>query len=318
MKKENYQYNIIRLKTSSYFKSNFLSLEKQNIENKFNGLKYFFEAIPKNQFPNIILSNTHVNYDELTIDLLKNTALIIHANSGWDNLPFSLSQYDMPIIVGNEIRKNAVSEYILSALFKHFSSIPFNKNWDKDRVWNKNLLFEKNILIMGYGHIGEIVFQALKPICKNLMIYDPFKGQDQLPNETIDVLIPLMSLNPISQNLIDHDFLKKLSPDAVIINAARGKLIKELDLIQFLKNNPNSFAYLDVFDREPNDFTQFENLNNIATSSHIAGVFNNIDNMTIEFETRVIEDFLVKEQKEFLKIYKKSNLKEKIHQDFFL
>jgi len=318
MKKKNSQFNVLRIKSSPYFQFDFIQNEKELIEGQFSNLTYFFEKTPDNTNPTIILSNTHVDYNALEKNLLESTALIIHGNSGWDNLPISLANYHFPIIAGNEIRKNAVVEYILSALIGHFNKIPFSKNWDKNRAFNRSLLNEKHVLIMGFGQIGETLYQAILPLSEKVSVYDPYKGFTELPNEKIDILIPVMSLNPSSREIIDHDFLKKLKTTAIIINAARGNLIKEDALIDFLKMNPDAYAYLDVFQIEPCDMKDFFQLNNISTSSHIAGVFNDIDQRTLEFEQKILNDFLNLSNAEFELKNRKINLKERIVNDFFL
>ena len=54
-----------------------------------------------------------------------------------------------------------------------------------------------------------------------------------------------------------------------MINTARGGIVNEIDLTNFLQDNPNCHACVDVFEEEP--YTgEFVNLPNITLSSHMA------------------------------------------------
>lgn len=112
--------------------------------------------------------------------------------------------------------------------------------------------------------------------------------------------------------MIDKHFLNALKDSALIINAARGELIKTNDLVNFLKANDEAFAVLDVFEKEPNDFFEFSDLRNIKLTSHIAGVYKNIDLHTIDFETSVIRDYLELTSFDFSNKYQKMILQNKL------
>ncbi len=51
--------------------------------------------------------------------------------------------------------------------------------------------------------------------------------------------------------VIGRDLLNRLKPHAIFINTARGKIVREKELIEFLRARPDVFAGLDVFEQEP-------------------------------------------------------------------
>lgn len=66
-----------------------------------------------------------------------------------------------------------------------------------------------------------------------------------------------------------------MKPNAILVNIARGKLIRERDLFQHLKANPGFHAALDVWWRYPRGdgfpFTEpFHELPNVVMTPHVA------------------------------------------------
>jgi D-3-phosphoglycerate dehydrogenase len=172
--------------------------------------------------------------------------------------------------------------------------------------------------------IGKILMNSLSPLCPNIKFYDPYnedeflkgKRQKKLIEKTkFDVVLMACSLNKKNVGMINKRFFESISEKAVIINAARGGLIVQKDLEQFLINNPGAFAYLDVFEDEPFRPSDLSNLKNINKTSHIAGVSMSLNNDIIQYEYHLVQEALkALEQKEFdqfLNDYSKLNLKNK-------
>lgn len=296
---------IFRTSTSPYFPSDFNQREKNTLE----GLNAeMVSGLPCD----ILITNTHTDFTKLKYSDLDNLKLIIHPNSGYDNFNAELiSKLKIPVILGSTIRAQAVTQYILSALFTHFTPVAHQKSWSPQREFNRPLLGDLKITIIGHGHIGKLLSSTLKPLVRKLEIIDPFLNQSgELDNS--DVVILACGFNFSNHHLVNEEFLTRLSPNVLLINAARGELIETNSLVKFLKNNKNAYAVLDVFEKEPNDFSAFNELTNIKTTSHIAGVFNGIDQATIDFEASVIHDFLT--NKDFEKKYYAENLKNRLHE----
>ena len=286
--------SIFRTKISPYQRTNFGEKEKKAIENLSNNEFTLNYGHTSPVGPSIIITNTLTNISELSGINFKNIELLIHPNSGYDNFSHDfVKEASFPIIIGNPIRAHAVANYILSCLFRHFTPLQIHKNWHPKRDWQRsNILSQKNVLIIGFGHIGKILHNTLKPLCKKVSIYDPFKGYNELDISNNHIIIPCANLNPSCHHLLNADFFKQLPPESLIINAARGQLINQFDLINYLSINPKSYAFLDVYEKEPQSFEIFKNLNNIFTTSHIAGVYNGLDNAIIKFEEQIISSFL--------------------------
>lgn len=303
-------YQILRLNLAGYQDLGFSTVEKTFLEEKLP-VKVILGPGDLSSLPLILITNTHSDLKKVPLKLLKQTKLVIHPNSGFDNFsPKFVLESAFPIVIGNPIRAQAVSEYILSALFHRFTFLPSHKKWD--RTYNRKLLGEQKILLLGLGHIGEIVKATLNAMGIKVFVYDPFKKKSLLPKEKMSVVIITSSLNPTTKNMINKKFINTyLTPDFTLINPARGEIIDEKALINHLQNHPNSFAYLDVFKDEPRDFSKIK-LKNVNLTSHIAGVFNDINDKILDFEHRVLYDFIYN-RKTFLKDYRELLLKNRYH-----
>jgi D-3-phosphoglycerate dehydrogenase len=278
-----------RMNISPYQANNFAKQEQAMVESL--GLRYD----PEHSCPDIIITNTHSKPSEWPSSFLQNTKLLIHPNSGYDNFsPLFLKEASFKIVLGNSIRAHAVVEYILSELFSHFSSVPDQKQWDKERAWPRTLLHQQRVLLIGHGHIGQILAPALTPLVGELAIHDPIKGHELSSFSGFDVVILAASLTETSRLFVNASFLNTLNNPFLLINTARGELIDEEALCKTLIERPGARAVLDVFTTEPRPSGHpFEKLPNIKLSSHIAGVHAALDQGILAFEERVLRDFLL-------------------------
>ena len=78
----------------------------------------------------------------------------------------------------------------------------------------------------------------------------------------------------LQENLIDLEEFTMMKKDVVLVNTARGGIVKEGDLYQFLKNNSEAFAAFDVFKKEPVFNSKLFKLPNFFASSHRASLTN--------------------------------------------
>lgn len=300
---------------SSYFAQDFASNEISKLSEivDYQGVKEDSSKI------DVLITNTHTQFDKLSPEVLENLKLIIHPNSGYDNIPEALvEKLKAPIIIGNTIRAQAVSQYILTSLLSHFNPLEHQSSWDDSRKWDRLLLNELKVVIFGYGHIGRILNTGLRPLVKDLHVCDPYENLTGIDYNNADVVILACSLNKLNHHMINEKFLSNIKPSAVIINSARGELIDTNALKNFLNKNPSSFAYLDVFEKEPADFSEFKEIKNVKLSSHIAGVYQNINAKTIEFEYNTLLDFINLTEFNFKNKYQKMILQNRFKKDLGL
>ncbi len=257
----------------------------------------------------ILITNTHTSLEDYDLSKIK---LIIHPNSGYDNFNVAtIEKYSIPIVIGHEIRANAVATYSLSALFDHFVKLPFQEVWDKERIWERKDINNLKVQLIGKGHIGAMIYDSLKCIVDELFCYDPFLGINELELDKADVIIFACGLNYTSHHFLNFKNISLLKDNVVIINGARGKLIEQDALFNFLNQNSSAKAYLDVFETEPIDVKSY-NITNLHPTSHIAGVTEGLNQSILNFSLKVLKDYLECDESSFSKKYKNEILQNKI------
>jgi phosphoglycerate dehydrogenase-like enzyme len=309
---------VIRTGVSPYQARDFISQEREMVSSIYS-LEYR-ELDKYTHCPSILITNTHTQLSSLPPGLLSQTKLIIHPNSGYDNFGRELEKWlHIPTIIGHKIRAQAVAEYSLSALFQGLSELPQHIKWDSKRKWNRNLIGEKNVWIFGYGHIGKILSDTLAKLGTRVTVVDPYvndcphahinKWSDAHLIEA-DVIISTMSLNKSSELLFNQDFFSKANPNLLFINGARGQLVEEKSLKEFLLLNPEAMAFLDVFQHEPFE-EEWIGFPQVWKTSHIAGVENKLDQKILNFEKEVLEDYINLNETNFHSKYEKEILQNK-------
>lgn len=323
------EFHIVRTGYSKYFQPDFQAQEQESLswllEQTESRGKFFPDLEMLNQFSwqdlgdhrFILITNTQTDLSKIRSEILNKTSLIIHPNSGYDNFEFEqIIDLGVPLIIGSEIRADAVSEYIVSAIIHHFAPLPKDNQWNELRTWKRSLISGKKVLIIGSGVVGKKTQLLLNALGTQLFVEDPYKNispSNEFDASEMDVVILAASLNSSSYHLINDQFLQKLKSDCVVVNPARGQLINQEHLINWLEHNSQAAAYLDVLSEEPPKNSSIYNISNLYLSSHIAGVFAGIDQKIIDFEVKVIEDFIRLSQNKFKKKYSSLNLQNRAH-----
>ena len=156
------------------------------------------------------------------------------------------------------------------------------KGWDPDYLMGKDV-FGKTLGLVGGGNIGtkvaEVFFHGFG--CK--ILYTDLNPNQNLEEtvqakkvdlETLlkesDIVSLHVPLLPETTHLINKEKLSLMKKDAILINTARGPVINEQELIEFLKENENFSAGLDVFEKEPDVSEGLKTLSNVVMSPHIS------------------------------------------------
>jgi D-3-phosphoglycerate dehydrogenase len=134
--------------------------------------------------------------------------------------------------------------------------------WERKKLTGIELL-DKTVGIVGFGRIGQLVAERLRPFGVQLQAYDPYVNQvraaelgvkvvelDEVMRSS-DIITVHMPKTPETVGLIGAEQFALAKPTLHIINAARGGLIDEQALYEALSTGQIAAAGLDVYSSEP-------------------------------------------------------------------
>ena len=135
---------------------------------------------------------------------------------------------------------------------------------DRNKLPKTVEIWNKNILIAGFGRIGQALIKRCLGFEMKVFVYDPFVPKNIIEKlggikvdsleeacKDMDAISLHIPLNNKTKNIINYNLLKTMKKNCIIINAARGGIVNELDLDKALNENLIFGAGLDVFETEP-------------------------------------------------------------------
>ena len=201
------------------------------------------------------IATATIGYDHLDTEYLK------QAHIAWANCP--------------GCNASSVGQYLHSCLLL----LEKEKGYD---------LTQTTIGLVGVGHVGHAVIEAIRPLGVHILLNDPPQAETlQQAGQAADMFLSLEELQsrcdiisfhtPLILNgkhptyhLADKHFFGKLARKPVIINTSRGSVIDNQALLQALKEGKIRDAIIDTWENEPDINQELLHLIYIGTP-HIAG-----------------------------------------------
>lgn len=153
---------------------------------------------------------------------------------------------------------------------------------------------DKTVGIIGFGAIGQMVADRLKPFGVNILAYEAYMPASEVEkfgvkSVSLDELLSKSDyvtlhtrLSDDTKAMIGKEEFKKMKKTSFFINTARAGLIDEEALIWALQNDEIGGAGLDVFSTEPiakdNPLLKLEN---VTLTPHLAGTTSNVGSNSI-------------------------------------
>lgn len=142
----------------------------------------------------------------------------------------------------------------------------------------------KTLGLVGCGRIGRMLATIAKcGFGMNVIGYDPFLKQDQLGDlitlvaeqddvfKQADFVSLHTPLTPETEHSIGMRQFKMMKPTASLINASRGEVVNEAELIEAMQQNVINCAGLDVTEKEPLPMdSPLYTLDNVILTPHTA------------------------------------------------
>jgi len=131
--------------------------------------------------------------------------------------------------------------------------------------------------IIGLGRIGKAIARRCEAFNMKVIYNGPHKKDVayeyykdlKIMAAASDFLVVAASGGPATENLVDYKILDSLGPKGVLINIARGSVVKEDDLLVALSNKAIGGAGLDVHAREPHVPEALFPMDNVVLLPHV-------------------------------------------------
>ncbi|MXQ11597.1 2-hydroxyacid dehydrogenase [Microvirga makkahensis] len=208
-----------------------------------------------------------------SLDGLPNLEAVFSLGAGVDHLMGYPGLPDVPIVrVAQDDLTHRMSEYMvmhcLLYLRDHarFAAAQRTKRWEEDR--SPPIAGDVRVGIMGFGVLGQDAAFKLKMMGfnvagwsrtpKSVEGFKVYSGENEFDAflARTDILIALVPLTPDTRGILNRSLFRKLARDGrlggpILINAGRGGLQVESDILACLDDGTLKAATLDVFEKEP-------------------------------------------------------------------
>lgn len=246
-----------------------------------------------------IVIRSRFNIDKQFLDVAKNLKFIARVGAGLESIDTEYAEkLGIKLIAAPEGNRNAVGEHVLGMLLSLFNNLNKADREVKNGLWNREHnrgieLDGKTVGIIGYGNMGKAFAKKLRGFDCEVLCFDIKQNVDdenakqvslkELQQKT-DVLSLHTPWTPLTDKMINKEFINSFLKSFWIINTARGKSVVTADLVSALKSGKILGAGLDVLEFEkgsfetlfdsdnlPNSLKELFAMDNVILSPHIAG-----------------------------------------------
>ncbi|UAB82115.1 hydroxyacid dehydrogenase [Marixanthomonas sp. SCSIO 43207] len=262
-----------------------------------------------------IVIRSRFKIDKQFIDAAKNLKFIARVGAGLESIDIDYAQKKgIYLFAAPEGNRNAVGEHALGMLLSLFNKLNVANTEVKNGQWNREAnrgveLDGKTVGLIGYGNMGKAFAKKLQGFDCTVMCYDikddvGDKFATQVSLKTLQEMADIVSLHtpwtPLTDKMIDTQFISSFSKPFWFINTARGKSVVTKDLVSALQNGSILGAGLDVLEYEklsfeslftseemPKALQQLLQMDQVLVTPHIAG-------WTVESKIKLAETIVEK------------------------
>lgn len=201
-----------------------------------------------------------------------NLRVIFNLGAGVDALMVDSSLPDVPLVrvAVNDLTERMTEYVVLHVLMHHRQELYLRqsqreKRWAPKSQWAANAI---SVGIMGLGTLGAHAAEMLTHLgfrvsgwsrsakaIAGIQCFEGERGLDAFLRQT-DILVCLLPLTADTQHILNRGVFERLHRDSpmgapVLINAGRGGLQNEADILRSLDDGTLGAASLDVYGTEP-------------------------------------------------------------------
>jgi len=218
----------------------------------------------------VLVTRSETDVDRAVIEGAPELKVIARAAVGVGNIDIDLAT-EKGILVINCPGKNtnSAAELALGLMLSMLRKVPAahqtmkSGGWDRHRFTGHELR-GKRLGIVGLGNVGHRVAKFGRGFDMDVYAYDPYIApavfeRHQVKPVTsllelarqVDILTVHVPLNKETRNMVDGRVLDAMPDGSYVVNAARGGVINEQELLKRLESGKIAGAAIDTWEQEP-------------------------------------------------------------------
>ena len=232
----------------------------------------------------------NARYPKSVFEHAKSLKVIARHGTGTDNIDVEAAEKAGIWVVNGPLANiNAVAEYVIAQIMALSCGVTASDEHTRRKDWTYRLQVQRHEIegqtlgIIGFGNIGKLVAKKAMGLGMKIVAYDPRMGKQDfsgvhISDNMYDVIAcaDYLSLHVPStketRGMFNRELFAKMKPGSCFINAARGDLYIEKDLIDALQCGHLSGAALDVYHEEPLMDSPLLEMKQVILSQHNAGL----------------------------------------------
>jgi D-3-phosphoglycerate dehydrogenase len=215
---------------------------------------------------------------------------MIRAGAGYDSIDYeAATEYGIMVCNAPTYCTNDVADHAIALMLSCIRHIPRlnaamrRGEYARELARPTRRVAGSTLGIIGLGRIGSTVARRVRGWRMNVLSYDPYVTQKRgdefgvrmVPFEELlqrsDFITIHCPLNPETHHMVDEEALAQTKPGLVLVNTARGPIIKEEALVEALREGRIWSAGLDVTEEEPlSHDSPLLRMDNVILTPHIA------------------------------------------------
>jgi len=241
----------------------------------------------------ILLTNM-ATFNAEVMDGLENVKVLLRHGIGYDKVDVDAATRN-GIVFANEATASSedVAEHALMLIFdvwrKRKLMDKVLEHWIRTQKWSSEgirpiyRMKGKTLGIIGCGNIGSRVLKRVSGFGMKVLVCDPYLspqryrelGISHVPFDDVlqqaDIVTIHVPVTDETRGMFHLEKFRLMKSTAILINTARGPIVKTDDLITALKQGMIAGAGIDVYEKEPPPLdSELYRMDNVVLTPHIA------------------------------------------------
>lgn len=241
-----------------------------------------------------LLASGRIRISNTVLENASKLKMIQRTGVGLDSLDLeAIRKRNIPLYVNQAVNAESVAEHAVLLILASLRKLTLIDRNTKNGIWKKQSqgittheLKGKMVGLIGIGAIGMRVSELLKPFGTDILYYDVHRQSPETEHrlgiqfadlgtllKKSDIISLHCPLTDETKGMMNSQAFEQMKEGAVLINTARGGLVRTEDLMTALKTGKIAFAGLDVYETEPIPLSEdILNADNVILTPHIGGI----------------------------------------------